>query len=209
MKKLLASLVLASVMVGGACADDTWPVDLSFLDLIAAPANVAGVRVAIPYGANKTVTGFDIGLWGNADRAWAVQIDVLGNVVRDEMGGAQVGIYNVANHLTGIQFGVYNAAPTVDGAQVGIWNQAERVTGVQFGVVNNAEQMQGIQFGFFNYVPTFSGFQFGLVNYSYKVESAQIGLINSTEEMHGFQLGLVNVIHDSSVPFCVFANFHF
>ena len=209
MKKLLASLVLAGVMVGGACADDTWPVDLSFLDSIAAPANVAGLRVAIPYGANKSVTGIDIGFWGNADRAWAFQIDVVGNVVRDEMGGAQVGVYNVANHLTGLQIGVYNAAPTFEGAQIGIWNRAERATGLQIGVVNNADQMAGVQIGIFNYVPTFSGFQLGLINFSYKVESAQIGLINSTEQMHGFQIGLVNVIHDSPVPFCVLANCRF
>ena len=90
MKKLLSILVLAGGMVFGALAQDTWPVDVSFIDWIHRPTDVAGLRLGLPYGQNDSVTGIDIGLWGKSDYAWAFQVNLVHNVVRDEMGGIQV-----------------------------------------------------------------------------------------------------------------------
>ena len=84
MKKVLSGLVLLGVLVSGAFAQDTWPVDLGLIDWIHRPSDVAGLRLGIPYGQNDSVTGIDIGLYGASDYAWALQFNLLSNQVRDE-----------------------------------------------------------------------------------------------------------------------------
>ncbi|MEI8242672.1 MAG: hypothetical protein WCI17_05345 [bacterium] len=152
MKKLLSSLVLAGVMATGALAQDIWPVDISFLDWIHRPADVAGLRLAVPYGINDSVTGLDIGLWGKSDYAWAIQINVLHNKVRDEMGGIQISCLNDAGHLTGMQIGLWNTAPTMEGFQIGLLNLADQVDGLQIGLINRTEIMKGYQIGLVNVI---------------------------------------------------------
>ena len=152
MKKLLSSLIFAGVLVSGAMAQDTWPVDFAFLDWIHRPADVAGLRIGIPYGQNDSVTGIDIGLWGKSDYAWAIQVNVVHNVVRDEMGGIQVSCVNDAGHLTGLQVGLWNMAPTMEGFQIGLLNLADQVDGLQIGLVNRTEIMHGYQIGLVNVI---------------------------------------------------------
>lgn len=152
MKKLLSSLILVGVVATGALAQDTWPVDVSFIDWIHRPADVAGLRVGIPYGVNDSVTGLDIGLWGKSDYAWAIQVNVLENRVRDEMGGIQISCVNDAGHLTGMQIGLWNQAPTMEGFQIGILNLADEVNGLQIGLINRTELMHGYQIGLVNVI---------------------------------------------------------
>jgi hypothetical protein len=152
MKKLLSSLILVGVVATGALAQDTWPVDVSFLDWIHRPADVAGLRLGIPYGINDSVTGLDFGLWGKSDYAWAIQVNVAENRVRDEMGGIQISCVNDAGHLTGMQIGLWNQAPTMEGFQIGLLNLADNVNGLQIGVINRTELMHGYQIGLVNVI---------------------------------------------------------
>lgn len=152
MKKLLSSLVLASVMATGALAQDTWPVDISFLDWIYRPSDVAGLRLAVPYGVNDSITGVDIGLWGKSDYAWAIQLNVLHNKVRDEMGGIQISCLNDAGHLTGMQVGLWNMAATAAGFQIGLLNLTDQFEGLQVGIINRTENMHGYQIGLVNVI---------------------------------------------------------
>jgi hypothetical protein len=152
MKKLLAVLGIVGCMVGGAKAQDTWPVDVSFLDWIHRPADVAGLRVGIPYGVNDAITGVDVGLWGKSDYAWALQVNVLHNKVRDEMGGIQVSALNDAGHLVGLQVGLWNSAPSMEGIQIGLLNLADEAEGFQIGLVNRTELMHGYQIGLINVI---------------------------------------------------------
>ncbi len=152
MKKLLAGLVMVGCMVSSAWAQETWPVDVAFLDWYYRPADVAGLRVGIPYGVNDSVTGLDVGLWGKSDYAWALQVNVLHNKVRDEMGGIQVSALNDAGHLAGIQIGLWNCAPSMDGMQLGLLNLADEAEGFQIGLVNRAELLHGYQIGLFNII---------------------------------------------------------
>ena len=152
MKKLLSSLVLAGMFVGGVWAQDTWPVDISFIDWFHRPADVAGLRIGIPYGQNDQVTGVDIGLFGQSDYAWAIQINLVANLVRDEMGGIQIGCFNKAGHLTGVQIGLWNNAPTGIGLQLGLLNLADQMDGFQIGIVNRTELMRGYQIGLVNVI---------------------------------------------------------
>lgn len=152
MKKLLSSLILVGVVATGVLAQDTWPVDVSFIDWFHRPADVAGLRLGIPYGVNDSVTGLDIGLWGKSDYAWAIQVNVVHNIVRDEMGGIQISCVNDAGHLTGMQIGLWNQAPTMEGFQIGLLNLADNVNGLQIGVVNRTELMHGYQIGLVNVI---------------------------------------------------------
>ena len=152
MKKLLSSLALTGMLVAGACAQDTWPVDVGFIDWIHRPSDVAGLRIGIPYGRNDQVTGIDIGLYGYSDYAWAIQINLLASVVRDEMGGLQLGCFNKAGHLTGMQAGLWNTAATAEGFQIGLLNLADQMDGFQIGLVNRTELMRGYQIGLCNVI---------------------------------------------------------
>lgn len=152
MKKLLSSLALVGVMASGALAQDTWPVDLSFLDWIHRPADVAGLRVGIPFGLNDSVTGVDVGFWGQSDYFWGIQVNVVENHVRDEVGAIQVACINDAGHLTGLQVGLWNTAATMQGFQVGLLNLADQAEGLQIGVVNRCELMHGYQIGLVNVI---------------------------------------------------------
>jgi hypothetical protein len=152
MKKLVAGLMIIGCMVGSIWAQDTWPVDLSFMDWVHRPADVAGLRVGIPYGSNDSITGLDVGLWGRSDYAWAIQVNVLHNKVRDEMGGCQVSLLNDAGHLAGVQIGLWNQAPSMDGMQIGLLNLADEAEGFQIGIVNRTELMHGYQIGLFNII---------------------------------------------------------
>ena len=122
------------------------------MDLIHRPSDVAGLRLGIPYGLNDSVTGIDIGLWGKSDYAWAIQVNVIQNSVRDEMGGLQVSLVNEAGHLTGMQVGLWNQAATMEGFQIGILNLADGVNGMQIGLINRTENMHGYQIGLVNVI---------------------------------------------------------
>ncbi|MEI6210279.1 MAG: hypothetical protein WCR06_01510 [bacterium] len=152
MKKLLSSLVLAGMMATGALAQDTWPVEISFLDWIYRPSDVAGLRLAVPYGINDSVTGVDIGLWGKSDYAWAFQFNALHNKVRDRMGGLQVSCLNDAGDLTGMQVGLWNMAATAEGFQIGLLNLTDQMDGMQIGIINRTELMHGYQIGLVNVI---------------------------------------------------------
>jgi hypothetical protein len=152
MKKLLSILALAGMCVAGAFAQDTWPVDIGFIDWMHRPSDVAGLRIGIPYGKNDQITGVDFGLYGYSDYAWAIQFNLLASVVRDQMGGLQVGCFNKVGRLTGLQVGLWNSAPTVEGFQLGLLNLADQVDGMQIGLVNRTELMRGYQIGLCNVI---------------------------------------------------------
>jgi len=153
MKKLLSSLVLFGALVGSAYAQEIWPIDFGLVDLIHRPADVVGLRLGIPYGQNNSITGIDIGLYGQSEYAWALQFNLTSCQVRDEMGGLQVSLLNGAGHLTGMQIGLWNVVTTsVEGFQIGLLNLADDVTGMQIGVVNRTETMHGYQIGLVNVI---------------------------------------------------------
>jgi hypothetical protein len=201
MKKRLSILALVSVTVCGAMAADTWLVDVSALDMwLGKPSEVAALRLAIPAGSNPTVYGVDLGFWGQSDRAWGVQINLLLNEVNEKMGGAQIAGCNLAAEATGVQLGLWNSAVTLSGIQFGVLNSAETADFLQFGLGNYATTMKGLQIGGWNNAPNFAGVQLALFNMSQSVVGYQVGLINKTDKMQGFQVGLINVITSSALP---------
>ena len=74
-----------------------WPAYFAIAEIPAtdqAP-DVIGLRVTIPFSTKQeSVTGFDIGLWGRTTYFEGFMLNLLRNDVKDDMSGAQVGLYN-------------------------------------------------------------------------------------------------------------------
>lgn len=153
-KRLFACAVVAVTLASVSRAEDhqTSPIELSFLDFIYHPIDVAGLRLGIPYGRNDSVTGIDIGLWGKSTYLYGFQVNVLANLVTDRAGAIQLSIYNDTRSLVGIQAGLWNNTGGMTGLQVGLLNLADEFEGFQIGVVNRSEIMHGFQVGLVNVI---------------------------------------------------------
>jgi len=159
--------------------------------------DVRGVRLNMPYGKIQNVYGLDYGLV---------------NVVRQDVAGIQVGIYNSASAARGIQIAAwFNMTDSMSGVQLGVANTASSTTmhGVQNGIVNYAKDMSGLQNGLVNITKELNGVKIGLVNVDTKMNGLQIGIVNFAGSASGVQFGVANIIRDSCVPFLPFINAHF
>jgi len=153
-KRFFAGMLVAATLVSGVRAENfqTSPIELSFLDFIYHPIDVAGLRVGVPYGSNDSVTGIDIGLWGKSTYMYGIQFNVLANIVTDRAGAIQLSIYNDTRSLVGIQAGLWNNVGGMTGIQVGLLNLADDIEGFQVGLINRAELMHGFQVGLVNVI---------------------------------------------------------
>ena len=129
-----------------------WPAFLAVNELPETP-DLVGLRLTIPYSSKQeNVTGFDVGFWGQARYFEGFQLNLIRNDVKDQLSGAQAGLYNSADRAD------------LFGVQVGAWNEAGSLRGGQLGLVNIVGQMQGVQIGLINRAEGLYGFQVGLVN---------------------------------------------
>lgn len=129
-----------------------WPAFFALCEFPAAP-DLLGLRISIPFSTKQeNVTGIDLGLWGRSQYFEGFGLSLIRNDVRDDMCGAQVGLYN--------SVGRGNAA----GVQVGLWNESACLVGVQAGLVNVVGEAKGFQLGLINRAETLYGYQVGLIN---------------------------------------------
>lgn len=102
---------------------------------------ITGLRLNLGVGEHVDVYGLDIG--------------VVGNIARREIGGIQIGlIFNSAGESDGalqVALACNSVTGEFNGAQVGIFNFAEKGCGLQLGVVNSATSLQGVQIGLLNF----------------------------------------------------------
>ncbi len=118
-------------------------------------SDLVGLRVTIPFSTKQeSVTGFDVGFWGQSQYFEGFQLNVLRSDVKDELSGAQFGIYNSAGsaHYFGLQLGVWNEIGEMLGAQVGLVNIVGQAQGFQIGLINRAEELYGFQIGLVNVI---------------------------------------------------------
>jgi len=131
---------------------NTWPCVVAVCDWPAAP-EVTGLRLTIPYSAKQeTVTGFDLGFWGQCRDFEGLQVSILRNDVKDTLAGIQIGLYNSANRAD------------LFCVQVGLFNETQSFRGLQAGLVNKAGEGQGFQVGLINVTESLYGYQVGLIN---------------------------------------------
>lgn len=167
MKKML-SLALIAVLAMSAYAEEEkvenapkaipreqsaiWPSPLAICQWPNSP-DVIGIRLTIPFSTcQDSITGFDLGLWGESNYFEGLQVNVIRNKVRDYAAGFQVGLYNSVGR------------GDLCGAQVGLWNETQGAQGLQLGLINVAGSYEGFQVGIINRAETAYGFQVGLIN---------------------------------------------
>ena len=161
MKRFLFAMGLAAATSTGVFAQNDAVVDFGFLDWWYHPENVTGLRVGIPWGDNDSVTGIDIGFWGQSKRMSGIQVNIVANIVTDRANAVQVALYNHAGSLSGAQFGLMN---TIGYGSLG-WDPRLKFSAcVQVGLLNIANDMRGVQVGLVNKTDMLYGFQIGLVN---------------------------------------------
>ena len=167
MKKLLAFAIVAALGLQVVAQDQasqdgvgqevkrentTWPAFFALCEFPDA-ADLIGLRLTIPFSTvQENVTGVDVGFWGRATSFEGIALSVIRNDVKDDMSGAQVGLYNTVGRGNGL------------GAQVGLWNEAACLVGVQAGLVNLVGEARGFQVGLINRAETMYGYQVGIIN---------------------------------------------
>lgn len=136
------------------------PLALGILPMLETPevnSEITGFRLNLGVGEHVDVYGLDIG--------------VIGNKVRREIGGIQIGVlFNTAGESGGaLQLAAICNYVTGDfsGAQIGIFNLAEKGCGLQLGIVNKSTTFQGLQIGVFNINSTSSVPFFPIVNFAF------------------------------------------
>ena len=131
-----------------------WPAFFGVGELPDTP-DLVGLRLTIPLSTKQeSVTGIDLGFWGESRYYEGIQINLLRNKVIDRFAGVQVGIYNTVNNaeLLGVQVGLWNEANALRGVQAALINTVGQMQGVQVGVINRAEELYGVQIGLINVI---------------------------------------------------------
>ena len=174
------------------------PLQISFTgsyQLVPAHKDVCGLRLNLPAGDNRNITGIDFGFLGSAVESKGIVLNLIGNFrsfsdSQDGSGTKDIQIGGLGN----IQF-----VADMKGIQLaGLMNLNSGDTdGIQLaGLYNGGGQVRGIQMS-------------GLFNVDKSVRGIQIGLINITQELSGIQIGLVNYIRESPVPILPIINLKF
>ncbi len=149
---VVAAAAVAFVLSAEA-AFDARPVSIAYRTEKEGNIDVAGLRLNLPRGYNDSVTGLDLGLIGESAYMWGLQVNLLGNLVKDRAGALQVSLYNdVDGMLTGIQVGAWNNARCGEAVQVGLLNLSDEFYGVQVGLINRANLLYGFQVGLINVI---------------------------------------------------------
>ena len=114
---------------------------------------------------NVSVSGLDLGIGSTEDFLKGLQLDVVwaetgelrgvswagGLSTSQDMHGAQIAPFTMAEDAYGLQFGGLNVTKNkITGLQVGFFNHAEHLHGFQVGFVNHATVIEGLQFGLIN-----------------------------------------------------------
>lgn len=143
-----------------------WPSPIALCQWPNSP-DVIGLRLSIPFSTcQDSITGIDLGFWGESYYFEGFQFNLIRNNVRDNAAGIQVGLYNTIS------------SGNLVGAQIGLWNETNGAEGLQVGLVNVAGSYEGFQIGLINRAETCNGFQIGVVNVIRDSELPFMPLIN-------------------------------
>ena len=151
-KALLAILVLLSV---SAFSFDTIPLQIGLwapnVQIVPDEINVAGLKLNLPYGGNKNITGIDLGFASTSENTSALQLNLILNQASEQFSGVQAAIVNHAERSEWLSLGIVNIT-------------GDRARGIQFGALNSTMEMRGLQVGLINYAELMTGVQIGLAN---------------------------------------------
>jgi hypothetical protein len=149
------------------------------------------------------VNGFQMSLLFNMSKyVYGGQMGFI-NVVEAEMGGMQLGLFNLMDEDS-VTAG-WQLAVIVNGI-------GKEGYGLQTAVLSNSVNgyFAGLQLALANSVQSeLQGVQIGLQNETETLEGVQIGLYNESINASGIQIGLLNHIENAWIPYFPIINFAF
>jgi hypothetical protein len=155
-----ASLIALSLGPSSARAQEN-PFQIAFIgpsmQLVDDDEDVKGIRLNLPYGVNRNVSGLDIGFINHTNGEFSGVGFGLVNLTEGRFSGWQSGVINIAeDRFTGLQFdpaALGNIVGQGEGAQIAwAFNKADYLHGFQLSLVNIAEDMEGLQVGLINII---------------------------------------------------------
>lgn len=172
MKKMLAVVLAVLGTCLAAAAFDTSPLQISIwppnAQVVPDYIDVAGLKLNLPYGGNKNITGIDLGIASSSDKTSALQINLI-NIVREEFSGLQLSLLNLNGAANGVQIGLImnNVDAMNRGIQLGPINTALETHGLQIGLINYSEFMVGLQIGIINIIRESNVPFFPIINFCF------------------------------------------
>ena len=168
-KALLALIILFGI---SAFSFDTIPFQVGIwqpnVQIVPDEINVAGVKINLPYGGNKNITGLDIGFASTSDYTSALQINLVMNQANEQFSGVQFACVNQSENSEWLTVGLMNiTSDRARGIQLGILNSTMEMRGLQLGILNYTERMSGVQLGFINLISESPVMFFPIINMSF------------------------------------------
>jgi hypothetical protein len=108
------------------------------------------LRLNLPFSEDAEVCGLDFGIFGKADNAFGVQLNLF-NFIEDHGAGVSMAIYHTASSYSGITLAAFNNVEgEYRGLQMGLFPKASMLRGIQIGVINRVKHLRGVQLGLVN-----------------------------------------------------------
>jgi hypothetical protein len=145
--------------------------------LVSRETPVVGLRLNLPFSANETAAGLDLGLLSDDTTTFT---------------GLRLNAVSYSHTCNGIAIALFDMAAFLNGVQIAPLAIAGNACGLQIGLGTDAKELHGVQIGLFNGTRHFSS--------SPSVRGLQIGLVNYARSLHGLQIGLLNIVPDSDCP---------
>lgn len=214
--------LIITLQVFTADAFDCYPLQISLLpvaQIVPKEKSVCGLRLDLPWGENKAVSGIDLGIVNRAESvqgieiggvnwleskdeeiSWGIQAGVFNIIGTAPYAGLQLGLFNLPNIFT---LGGYkpaaSSAATSNTIQASLSNATmTNVNGLQVAfAVNGALNVNGLQASIFlNGSNDLNGIQFSYFRNMAEgtVNGIQAGIIlgNLAQNLNGLQIGLLN-----------------
>jgi hypothetical protein len=220
---LLTGILLATTLLASTVdALDCYPLQISLLpvaQIVPKEKSVCGLRLDLPWGENKSVSGIDLGIVNRAESVQGIEIGGVNWLAAEDRNmswGIQAGVFNVTGTVpfTGVQLGFFNLpdiftlsgympsasnAVTLNIIQASLANASmSNLNGVQVAfAVNGALNVNGLQASIFlNGSKDLNGIQFSYFRNMAEgtVNGIQAGIIlgNFAQNLNGMQIGLLN-----------------
>lgn len=205
--------LVATLLTTTADALDCYPLQVSLApaaQIIPKEKSICGLRLDLPWGENKSVSGIDLGILNQAESVQGIEIGGVNWLTSEDMSwGVQVGALNFVGNapFSGIQLGIGNLSniygsnlQTANVIQTSLANLATyNVNGIQVAfLVNGAVNVNGLQASIFanGTKKDLNGIQFSyFLNAAKAVNGIQVGILagNVAEnKLNGIQIGVVN-----------------
>ncbi len=207
-----AALAAAVLLLSTGCIQASWtPVEMGVVppaQIFREDTEVRGLRMALVYAENASLTGFDFALIDArvTGPVRGVQFAGFFTNTQGSADGLQLGLANgTRGALRGLQLGGGNGAGSAHGLQLGLLVNR---TGSTDSVASRFGDLYGAQLGIMNQ-GLLHGLQTGLYNDAGAGGlGAQLGLLNVAGDLRGAQIGLLNFNGRGFLPFFPLVNFN-